>query len=297
MNFNWEIYRELNPDLIMLGLRNKNQYNRHYMIYGKQQGKKYNIFIDYPDFNHDGYRANYEDVKNMNNEHLELHWICCGIKEGRKYTNNINIEPELFNFIEKVLYINLDIRTDRKQEIEQQFNNVNLPEDKIERISAVYNERGALGCTASHIKCIKYAKEQGWKNVLILEDDYNFINNNRLIKLNLEYIKEIGNDWDMILFAGNIMKVNPYNNILNKVINVQTTSGYMVNNCYYDKLLENYEEGYIKLSNYFIPGLYALDIYWKLLQPNDRWYIFKKKMGYQRASYSNIENAVTQYNC
>jgi hypothetical protein len=182
MNFNWEIYRELNHDLIRAGLRTKQQYDRHYMMYGRREGRKFNTFQVYPDFSHDGYRNHYEDLKGMNNEQLELHWLRYGIKEGRKYINRINIQPELFDPIEKVLYINLDIRTDRKDEIEQQFKNVNLPEDKIERISAVYNQHGALGCTASHIKCIKYAKEQGWKNVLILEDDYNFINNNEVIK-------------------------------------------------------------------------------------------------------------------
>jgi glycosyl transferase family 25 len=289
MSFNWVIYRELNPDLIRAGLRTKQQYDRHYMMYGRREGRKFNINQSYSDFSHDGYRDNNEDLKGMNNEQLELHWFQYGIKEGRKYMNNINIEPELFDPIEKVLYINLDIRTDRKREIEEQFKKVNLGGDKIERITAVYNENGALGCSASHIKCIKYAKEQGWKNVLILEDDYNFINNNGVIRQNLEYIKEMGNNWDMLLFSGNIMKVNPYNNILNKVIDVQTTSGYMVNSCYYDKLLQNYEEGYA--------AAYPIDMYWKLLQPNDRWYIFKNRMGYQRVSYSNIEKKVTQYNC
>ena len=42
MSFNWEMYRELNPDLVKAGLRTKQQYERHYMMYGKRECRKVN---------------------------------------------------------------------------------------------------------------------------------------------------------------------------------------------------------------------------------------------------------------
>ena len=83
MSFNWEIYMELNPDLVKIGLRTKQQYERHYMMYGKREGRKCNILQLYQDFSHNCYRDNYEDLKGMDNIQLELHWLRYGKSEGR----------------------------------------------------------------------------------------------------------------------------------------------------------------------------------------------------------------------
>jgi hypothetical protein len=42
MSFNWEVYRDLNPDLIRAGLRTQQQYERHYVMYGRREGRKFN---------------------------------------------------------------------------------------------------------------------------------------------------------------------------------------------------------------------------------------------------------------
>jgi hypothetical protein len=38
--FNWEIYKKLNPDLVKAGLRTKQQFERHYMFFGRKEGRK-----------------------------------------------------------------------------------------------------------------------------------------------------------------------------------------------------------------------------------------------------------------
>lgn len=77
--------------------------------------------------------------------------------------------------IERIMYINLNRRTDRREEIEQELNSMGLMEKSI-RFEAIDRPgKGIVGCTYSHLGCLKYAREQNWKNVLILEDDFTFI--------------------------------------------------------------------------------------------------------------------------
>ena len=75
-----------------------------------------------------------------------------------------------FGFVDHVVYINLDHRTDRRAEIEAELAPYFAPE-KVTRFSAVKRDNGALGCTASHIAVLEMAKANEWKNVLVVEDD------------------------------------------------------------------------------------------------------------------------------
>ena len=297
MSFNWKIYKELNPDLEKAGLKTKQDFERHYIIHAKRDLRHYTLYQAYPDFDLLGYRKNNSDLQHMSNEQLEIHWIKNGRYESRIYRNNNTTINDPYDIIDKILYINLDSRADRRKDIEHQFKRANLPENKIERISAIANERGALGCTASHIKCLKYAIENKWNNVLILEDDFNFIDDINTINNSIKSIINFYNDWDVIFFSGNVFKMIPFNNMFSRAIDIQCSSGYLVNSRYYSKLLQNLEEGYKLFSINNVPQLYALDMYWKRLQPIDKWYVFNTKLGYQRNSYSDVEKRVVDYRC
>ena len=67
-----------------------------------------------------------------------------------------------------ILYINLDSRKDRMQELTREFANFPVAP---ERVSAVKYSPGWKGCSASHLKCITIAKERNYPWVLIVEDD------------------------------------------------------------------------------------------------------------------------------
>jgi GR25 family glycosyltransferase involved in LPS biosynthesis len=64
--------------------------------------------------------------------------------------------------------INLDDRTDRWKEVQEEFSSWPVP---VERVSAVRMKPGWKGCSASHLKCVRLAKERGLPWILILEDD------------------------------------------------------------------------------------------------------------------------------
>jgi len=58
---------------------------------------------------------------------------------------------ELFK---NTLYINLHERTDRKEHVEKELEKMNI---QGERVEAIRNDVGAIGCSLSHIKCLEIA--------------------------------------------------------------------------------------------------------------------------------------------
>ena len=70
----------------------------------------------------------------------------------------------------KGFYINLDHRTDRKQHIEHQLEQIRMNHN-ITRFNAIKNANGRIGCSLSHLKCLQMAKEAKLECVMILEDD------------------------------------------------------------------------------------------------------------------------------
>ena len=190
------------------------------------------------------------------------------------------------------IYINLDYRVDRNIQISRELKSFNT---NYNRLSATYNEKGYLGCTMSHIRSLEYAIENKLNNIIIFEDDFKFTRNKNLVSGEIMLFMNTVEDWDVLLLASNEEKREQYNNIVDKVTNAQTTSAYLVNKNYYQKLLNHFKIGYNFLEKTDISNKYAIDQYWKLLQETDNWFILRHKAGVQRESYSDIDGKVVDY--
>lgn len=217
-----------------------------------------------------------KDIRNStNNKHYSENWY-----------NNLHFNSPL-NYFDKILIINLKHREDRKKEMLEQLNRFNINKDKVIFIDAIYNkENGALGCTASHIKCLEYSIKNDLDNVIILEDDYNFIKqidlfNNELIKFLIYNI-----NWDVLLL--NMSEHGPPINIKINIDNVylnlwsHSAAAYILKKSIFKDRLIN-----LKKSLY--SGLGPHDFHWNNLKIKYNWYVIKNILGSQRASYSDIE--------
>jgi glycosyl transferase family 25 len=195
---------------------------------------------------------------------------------------------------ENVYYINLEHRTDRKEHVEKELSILGIK--KINRFNAIKMANGAIGCTLSHIKLLQYAKINGLPYIMIVEDDIQFTKPT-LFKDQINGLLQSGETWDVILIAGNnlppYIKINEY---CVQVKQCQTTTGYIVKEDYYDKLIQNMREGVKKLMaephRHF---LYAIDKYWFLLQQCDKWLLVTPLSVVQRVDYSDIERKLTNY--
>jgi GR25 family glycosyltransferase involved in LPS biosynthesis len=205
--------------------------------------------------------------------------------------------------IDVIYYINLEHRKDRKAEFLQEMKRFGVPEEKIQRIDAVHTPGfGIYGCGLSHKKALETFLESGYKRCIVFEDDY-------VINIDINYLQYIMKSifaddvpFDLIMLAGNVFRSETTQwHYLNKVSDAQTTSAYMICREFAPKLVENLTEGTHLLKDWFDTHNhekkhdFCLDIFWKTLQPNNRWFITNPKTGIQRESYSDIENKVTKY--
>lgn len=190
----------------------------------------------------------------------------------------------MFEFIDKVIYINLEYRTDRKEQIESELQKY-FPIEKIQRFNAIKHQRGGIGCTQSHIAILEMAIQNNWSNYLVVEDDAVWSNFQKGYPLLEQLIQK---PYDVITLGTVYANYTPEF----KLLSGQTTTAYIVQQHYYETLLQNFKEG---LSGFLSTGnypTYALDQYWKRIQPRDNWYCIIPSLMIQRPGYSDIEKAV-----
>ena len=205
-----------------------------------------------------------------------------------------------FEHIDKIIYINLDDREDRKKELMEECKRLQIPEDKIIRFPAIRRLHGAIGCSQSHIEVLNMAIENKWKNYMVLEDDFNFINDTEFIDKVVEHFfqKFQGNSWDVLNFARGYHQKFAATNVkyIQKVLDVSTTSCFIVNQHFYQILLRNFTDGFERLKHDPMNNpAYCIDRYWNKLMPQSNWYIINPSIGYQRKGLSSIGGCVVDY--
>jgi glycosyl transferase, family 25 len=242
--------------------------------------------------------ASLEDYRSIIEEEMGTIASLASSKEGFSHidpTMDKSVHRStLADYIPMVFYINLDHRTDRKEALEKELDELGLPN---ERFSAIKHSFGAVGCSKSHVAVLKLAKERKYPRVLILEDDFTFTVHRDTLEREIGKIRDDGKPYDVFMLAYNVMNIQdvaePY---WKKIINAQTTSAYIIQEHYYDALINVVETAIPQLESTRRTGDYAIDVVMKQLQPNGKWYCPTERLGKQRASYSDIENRDVNYN-
>jgi len=189
-----------------------------------------------------------------------------------------------------MFFINLDSRVDRLNQAKSEFKKLKISPERIsgKLFTGTDNPsaNGIMGCTLSHLECLKLARERG-QNVLIFEDDIKFVNDyKRTIELACNEIEDY--EWDMFYLGANILK--PFYQVsqhLARLTHGQSTHAYGVNVKFIDTLINTIPENTI----------YPLDlIYSNYVIPSRECYIVAPKMvAVQRDSFSDIERTTANY--
>jgi glycosyl transferase family 25 len=148
----------------------------------------------------------------------------------------------MWDFINKIIYINLEHREDRRKIMEKFFDDTKIPLDKVVRFSAIKRSHGELGALESHTEILKLAKENCWKNILILEDDLEIFHFEEGYK-QLEDLVKLSK-WDVIMLAGWYHKYE-----FPRVFEAYNAGAYLIHSDYIETLLKNREYSVSKLSN------------------------------------------------
>lgn len=192
------------------------------------------------------------------------------------------------NNIDAIFYINLDKRTDRKQQIEEELDKFGL---KYERFTGLIfpDIHPYYGCSMSHLGILKIARERGYKNVMILEDDFIFNVDKETFEDNLKQLFETKSDFDVFMVAPCPQQVekDKSNPLFYKVIESSCGAGYIVHSKYYDKIISLFEWSFEMLKQTNIFWEYTIDQIWKKIQPSDNWLTTCKFIGTQRPGISD----------
>jgi len=222
-----------------------------------------------------------------------------------KFVNGFNKFDNPFDKFDKIYYLNLDSRDDRKNRIEDHFNKFKITAERIPGFiitpeEVVNYDKGReldehsrnlaparIGCSLSHLKAIQNAKDAGAENVLIFEDDaFIFEEHIEVLKealKELEYLPK----WDMLFLGANVLapihQIAPH---IGKLTGAYCAHAYAVNAHFYDKLLE------YKFEQFRIFDEYLFN---EMRNPNHNIYTVLPITAIQYDSYSTIESKEVQY--
>jgi GR25 family glycosyltransferase involved in LPS biosynthesis len=213
--------------------------------------------------------------------------------------------------VDKVFYINLEARTDRRSEIENELK-TQFGYDRAERFVGItaldcgFTEGGGIyGCTMSHIYLFRKMIENGWDTMMVFEDDVQLLTSRNSIDAHINsFLDDPKCD---ILCIGNSCGDNShYNQHLKRCYNTQTTSCYVVKKQFIKTLLDCYFKDPSESMTYKEEGLREhgptinhhigwIDTGWSELQKTHYFMMPQERQLLQRPSFSNIMNKHVSY--
>jgi GR25 family glycosyltransferase involved in LPS biosynthesis len=206
-----------------------------------------------------------------------------------------------------VRIINLPHRTDRRDECIIEARRIGFQITQHDFFAARHIEHnGKLGCALSHGKVLAdFLHEDSRDYILVLEDDFS-IRNPDTFRPTLDSLIAHAPNWDVYLLGHNTaipIEGTPIGNTY-KIINAQTTSGYLVGRSYAPNLIKSFFRSADLLSRHeSLPhqlrnhayNVFSCDMLWKELQIEHRYWASLPSLIWQRPSYSDIEKTQVNY--
>ena len=195
--------------------------------------------------------------------------------------------------IDTIYILNLQTRYDRYIDTVLQLVKVQAPLHRIYHHKIVNKgEPGLINCSRNNIYALDHFKNSNKNFALILEDDFQFIDDIKHIWYSLETFFQRSYYFNICLLSTSKYHERiEFDDIL--ILSKQsctTTSGYIVSRDTIDNVSTICKEGFeLFLQNPNMGGEYCIDQYWRRLSNR---YVFKKKLGFQRITLSNIGHAI-----
>lgn len=200
-----------------------------------------------------------------------------------------------FDPIDEIWVINSEERPDRLFDTLKEFKKMQVPLNKVKIQKAITDfstgnqyVNGLLGCFRSHLSAQLECVKKDFNHVLIFEDDFTFSDPMEENKQQLQLFFERNYEYDVLLFATSaIDTIEPKDDLISITRQACTTaSGYLLSRKGLTKVIPIWIEGISGLLQTCDFNTYACDRYWSKLQSDDKMFVFKRKIGYQKPSYS-----------
>jgi hypothetical protein len=214
---------------------------------------------------------------------------------------------ERWEAVDRIFIINAAQRRDRYDAVLRELAQARAPLHRVTRIEAVQLRRrrlgrrlsrdqlGGIGCISSHIEALRAARSAGFAHTLILEDDFCFTSDldQHLEDLGTFFARDY-DYWICLLSTSKYGAVEPMDDLLARTYQECTNaSAYLVSRPGLDSLLPVRESALVRLRK----GERGIsnDMCWSVLQPSGKFFVFRRKFGFQVSSLSDIEGSIARY--
>ncbi len=184
-----------------------------------------------------------------------------------------------------VIYINLDARTDRREQIERDLAEIGVR--AFCRFPAIANRRGSIGCARSHEEVLKNWEPANGKMLLVLEDDCEFLAG----RVDLDKAVEefaTSSSLAVLCLANETKWAFPISRRLAISANIQTTAAYVVKPHVRQELVEAFDESACRLSAGEDDSTAACDVVWKRIQATRFFAVPRRRLIRQRPGFSDV---------
>ena len=200
-----------------------------------------------------------------------------------------------------IYILGLESRPDRIYATMGELCRMNAPLDRVRLYKAKKDEGVAaryIGATKNHVDVLAMAAAEGGDgHVLILEDDFVFSDWLADNKAGLAEFIRRGYAYDIcFLSSSRYHQREEHDDLL--ILSKQectTSSGYLVCGSTVGKVAAVAREGLDKMLGGTYSHEYVIDRYWKKIMDDERVFIFKKKMGFQRPALSGLTGRIENY--
>ena len=196
--------------------------------------------------------------------------------------------------VSRVVFINLDKRSDRKLETESELQRIGV--GNADRFPAIQNSDGALGCAQSHLQILREFHGSGKELLWVCEDDIQF-------KGSREELNEVVFDFlrrpklDVLCLGYRLRAPRlPISRNLAVANGIQTTLCYFVKAQASHAIIHAFERSERLLLSGANRALSSIDQQWKLEQSGKLLFcVPRKKLVHHRKSFSDIAGVVKDY--
>jgi glycosyl transferase family 25 len=200
--------------------------------------------------------------------------------------------------LDKVIYINLEDRTDRRKEVDEEFL-FKLKFFKFYRLNAIKKEKGALGCLFSHLSLLRAMLVNNWNAIMICEDDIEILTNRESIDLHINLFLDNDN-FDILCLGNSCNNFNTIDDNFNRGFDIQTTSCYVIKKRMVVPLMKLFiddDKDLLKTPFENVVNEHKIiDVEWIKLQNDYSFVLPIVRQLKQRSSFSDIEKKDVDYN-
>ena len=203
---------------------------------------------------------------------------------------------ECWAAVGQIYILNLKERRDRYLECLVELCRMGAPLDRVthfeakkEKVCESAQTSALHGAGENHIWAVRHFLQNKFENCLILEDDFTFTSNVEQHKRDLKLFFERKYAFDACLLGtSNFGERKDHDDLLlTSHQDCTTTAAYLLNRETASRILDAFVEGN-RLLLETGDGKYTCDRYWNKLHPENKFFIFRTKFGFQRPNYSNI---------